>query len=107
MKKIKKLSKKQKLTLIDNILEKWKAKDEEQYICFDMCDQFLRKHWISLDTYCSNDDEYLCTHLIPELLQIKPIPEHVHTTGWFGGRKKFGSIRTQKLLELKEIIKKS
>jgi carbonic anhydrase/acetyltransferase-like protein (isoleucine patch superfamily) len=107
LKEIKELSKEQKLTLIDAILEKWKAKDEEEYICFTVCDQALRKHWISLDTYCSNDDEYLCTHLIPELLQIKPVSEYVHTAGWFGGRKTFGNIRTQKLLELKEIIEKN
>jgi hypothetical protein len=108
MNEIKELSKEQKLEAIESILNEWKKRNCENYICVSICNQALYKNYILADLYVHNPVSELSLGLIPEMIQIKPPHITNLDINWFGSTTvDFGSIRTKKLLELKEIIEKS
>jgi hypothetical protein len=102
---VRELYKEQKIALINDILENWKICDAEYYICSNVSRQALHKCWISYFEYNRYYMTDIALQLIPELLLIKPDNTGI-SKSWFGEPEQFGGIRTQKLLELKEIIKK-
>jgi hypothetical protein len=104
---MKELSKDQKLEIIDAVLEDFKRREHEWFICNTMCSILVTKKLIDNIQFSERNFTDVALEAIPELLQIKPADIALRCgNGWFGGISESNSYgkRTAALEQLRKII---